>query len=79
MVQLDLKSKAAALAFIFVLEVTGLSLSQEQIQLPAGQKNSNAVVETSGRIPIDDLKRWRTTAENAGDLTENAKKAVLSF
>jgi potassium efflux system protein len=74
-----LKLIPAALAFIFILTAAAISSSQEQSQLPAGQKNSIAAVEASGIMRLDDLRKLRTAAENAGDLTEDAKKAVLSF
>jgi potassium efflux system protein len=74
-----LKLIAAALTFIFILTAAVISLSQEQSQLTSGKKDSNIFIEATGSIEIDDLKRYRTAAENAGDLTEEVKKAVRSF
>jgi len=79
MVKHTLKLEAAAAAFVFVLMVTGASLSQEKNQLPAGQNPSDAAGEVSDSFRLDDLKRFRAAAENAGDLSEDIKKNVLGF
>ena len=73
-----LKLIAAALTFIFILTAAVTSPSQEQSQLPAETKDSNIFIEATGKIGIDELKRYRTAAENASDLTEEVKKAVRS-
>jgi len=74
-----LKSAAALLAFIFAVAVPGTAVSQKQNEPPVERRNSNAVAEAPGAISIDELKKFRAAAENAGDLAENVKKAVLSF
>ena len=74
------KLTASSVAIFFVIAAAGVSLSQEKNQLPAGQKKSDTLVDVSGgSTGIDDLKRYRSAAENAGDLTEDLKKAVVNL
>ena len=80
MIKLDLKFSAVALVFIVVhILAGGVSLSQEQVQLPDGKKNTTSDLQMSGSVRIDDLKNMRTAAENDGNLKEDVKKAVLSL
>jgi potassium efflux system protein len=77
--KLHLKSASALLAFIFVIAVPGISVSQQQDGPPEERLNSNAPAEAPGVISVEELKKFRAAAENAGDLAENVKKGVLSF
>jgi potassium efflux system protein len=64
------------------MAVTGVPeklLAQKQIQAPARPGDSGIGAEAPGSLSLDDLKKWRSAAENAEDLAEDVKKGVLSY
>jgi potassium efflux system protein len=79
MPKLYFKRVVAILVFISVAAVPGISISQKQNKPPVRQSNSSTGAEGPAGISLDDLKKYRTVVESAGDLAENVKKSVLSF
>ena len=79
MIKPHLKSIVAILAIIVVMAAPDKSISQNQTQTAAGTENSAIEAEAPGGISLDDLKKFRAVIENAGDLSEDVKKSVLSF
>ena len=74
-----LKIIVAILAFMVVTAVPEKSISQIQNQTSAGAGNLGMEAEAPGDISLDNLKKIRSAVENAGDLTEDLKKGVLSY
>jgi potassium efflux system protein len=74
-----LKITVAIFAFMVVTAVPEKSISQIQNQTSTGAGNSGMEAEAPGGISLDNLKKIRAAAENAGDLTEDLKKSVLSY
>jgi potassium efflux system protein len=73
-----LKLAVAILILLLVTAIPHQSLSQTKKQSAAGADNS----EIGGTAPgfgLDELKKWRAAAENAGDLADDVKKSVLSY
>ena len=79
MVRAYLKLAAAVLVLAVVAAVPQSAISQKQIQTAAGTGNSGIEAGTSDGISLDELKKWRLAAENAGDLADDVKKSVLSY
>jgi hypothetical protein len=85
MIKLHLKSAVAILILLFIILIPGISLSQKKDQTPqkdqdsAKQLDSKNVADEPGSLNLDDLKKMRKIVENAGDLSENDKKSILSF
>ena len=85
MIKLHLKSAVAILIILFIILIPGISLSQKNDQSPqkdqdaAKQLDSKTMADEPGSWNLDDLKEIRTIVENAGDLSENDKKSILSF
>ena len=74
-----LKITVAILAFMVVTAVPEKSISQIQNQTSAGAGNLEMEAEAPGGFSLDNLKKIRAAVENAGDLTEDLKKGVLSY
>ena len=74
-----LKIAVAILAFMVVTAVPEKSISQIQNQTSAGAGDLGMEAEAPGGISLDNLKKIRAAVENAGDLTEDLKKGVLSY
>jgi len=74
-----LKIAVAILAFMVVTAVPEKSISQTQNQTSAGAGDLGMEAEAPGNISLDNLKKIRAAVENAGDLTEDLKKGVLSY
>ena len=85
MIKLHLKSAVAILIILFIILIPRISLSQKKDQSPqkdqdaAKQLDSKNVADEPGSLNLDDLKKMRKIVENAGDLSENDKKSILSF
>jgi potassium efflux system protein len=79
MVKSYLKLAASVLVFVAVAAAPQSAHSQKQTQTAAGTGNSGIEAGTSGGISLDELKKWRSAAENAGDLADDVKKSVLSY
>ena len=74
-----LKIAVAILAFMVVTAVPEKSISQTQNQTSAEAGDLGMEAEAPGNISLDNLKKIRAAVENAGDLTEDIKKGVLSY
>ena len=74
-----LKIIVAILAFMVVTAVPEKSISQIQNQTAAGAGNLEMEAEAPGGFSLDYLKKIRKTVKNAGDLTEDIKKGILSY
>jgi len=74
-----LKIIVAILAFMVVTAVPEKSISQIQNQTSAGSGYLEMEAEAPGDISLDNLKKIRGAIENAGDLTEDIKKNILSY
>lgn len=80
MINTHLKTIVAIFAvIIIIIAVPGKAISQTPNQPPAGPVNSGIGAEAPGGVSLDDLKKLRAATENAGDLTEDVKKGVLSY
>ncbi|UCD77407.1 MAG: mechanosensitive ion channel [Desulfobacterales bacterium] len=79
MMKPSLKLAAAVLAVIVITTVPEKSISQRENQGAAGAGNSGIGAEAPAGMRLDELKKWRSAAENAGDLAEDVKKSVLSY
>jgi len=79
MIQPHLKTLRLIFTVIIIFFAPGESISQKQNQPPAGPVNSAIGAEAPGGVSLDDLKILRAATENAGDLTEDVKKVVLSY
>jgi len=69
----------ALLALFIILAVCGPSTAQKTDLSPDGSDNSQMGADTPVGMGLDDLKKIRAAAENAGDLSEDVKKNVLSY
>ncbi len=82
MIKAHLKTMDIIFALIIIITVIGApgeSISQTPNQAPAGPGSSGIGAEAPAGLSLEDLKKLRTAAENAGDLTEDVKKGVLSY
>ena len=69
----------AILALMVVTAVPEKSISQIQKQTSAEAGDLGMEAEAPGGFSLDNLKKIRAAVENAGDLTEDLKKGVLSY
>ena len=74
-----LKITVAILVFMVVTAVPEKSISQIQKQTSAEASDLGMEAEAPGGFSLDNLKKIRAAVENAGDLTEDLKKGVLSY
>jgi potassium efflux system protein len=74
-----LRITVVILAFMVVTAVPEKSISQIQNQTAARDDKFGMEAEAPGDISLDNLKKIRAAVENAGDLTEDLKKGVLSY
>jgi hypothetical protein len=68
LVNLYFKPAAAVSVFISVIAVAGISISQQQTKPPVMQADSSTGAEAPAGMSLDDLQKYRTATENAGDL-----------
>jgi potassium efflux system protein len=79
MVKSYLKLAVAILVVIVATAVPEKALSQREKQNVGGADGSGTGAEAPGGLSLDELKKWRSAAENAGDLADDVKREVLSY
>ena len=79
MIRPYLKLGLALLAVMAIAAAPHIALSQTPNQSGGAADGSAIGGAAPGAASLDELKKWRSAAENAGDLADDVKKGVLSY